>query len=180
MWRFRSNVPHNSRFVCSLKNKNQSRLAQLPGVYRSTWSFFNRILAPGRGGALCPRCESTGWSGGEIYKETSPLWSHTRLLFRMLSPAVGSSGFLHLFELLLCVVLRLRVVEELFNQCTFALCTRQIAPGRLAEGRLRWQHCPDLFQERNEVVSLSSAVVSRTAKYFGNPLIPLPSPWSFR
>lgn len=118
---------------------------------------------------------------GGIYGETSPLWSHPRLLFRMLSPSIGSPGFLHLLELLLCIILRLRVVEEFFNQCAFTLCTRKVTAGWFAKGRLRGQDRPDLPQERNEVMCLLiSTVVLRTAKYFGNPLIPLPSPWSFR
>lgn len=72
-------------------------------------------------------------------------------------------------------------MEELFNQCTLALRTRQVTAGWFTKGSLRRQDSPDLFQERNEDIRLlSSEVVLRTAKCFGNPLIPLPSPWSFR
>ena len=99
----------------------------------------------------------------------------------MLSPPVCSSGFLHLLEFLPCVILRLRVVEELFDQRTFPLCTRQVTARWFPKWRLRRQDCSNLFQEQNQVVcSFASAVGLRTAKYFGKPFIPFPSPSSFR
>ena len=44
----------------------------------------------------------------------------------MLSPTVRPPNLLHLLELLLCVALGLRIVQELFNQRTFTLFAREI------------------------------------------------------